>query len=241
LRYTVADIRRSYNAQKKGGEWRNDWMSALIYRPVSFWITPVLLIFSISATAVTVFSLALGFALPFVAAYGGGSAYVTVGAISVIWAVLDCVDGNIARVTRTTSDAGRYLDFITDIVFRICLYAAIGLMADSESWEFAGDGQMFGSALIAALLMIGSRLCRDYAYLAFSHRAAFQRDAGAIAKAGMFDRFVVPIFSGVDRIVPLAVFVVGELGGLAWLVLWLILYGALDLVYTQIQILGRFE
>ncbi len=145
-RYTIADVRASYDAQKAREEWHGDWMSALIYRPISFFLTPPLLNLSISASQVTFFALLMSFALPVVALKAGRAAHLTVAVVAILFVILDCVDGNIARVTKTASKSGHYLDFLTDIVFRIGLYAAVGILADRETslaW-MNGQGLAFG-------------------------------------------------------------------------------------------------
>lgn len=235
-RYTIADVRASYDAQKAREEWHGDWMSALIYRPISFWLTPPLLNLRISASQVTGFALLISLSLPIIAANAGAFAHITVAALAIAFVILDCVDGNIARVTKTASKSGHYLDFLTDLIFRICLYAAVGILADRElgSLEWM-DHQGFAFGLLAALIAIVGRLSRVFT------RQLSPGDVYGTAEAskGFIDGFLLPALSGMDRLLPLLVLAADWWGGLRWVILWLLAYGAADFAYTQYAIFRR--
>ncbi len=234
-RYTIADVRASYDATKAREEWHGDWMSALIYRPLSFFLTPPLLNLSISASQVTFFALLMSFALPVVALEAGRAAHLAVAVIAILFVILDCVDGNIARVTRTASKSGHYLDFLTDIVFRIGLYAAVGILADRETSLAWMNGQGLAFGLLAALIAIVGRLSRVFTR---------QLSSGDVYSAdepskGFVDRFLLPALSGMDRLLPILVLGADWWGGLRWVILWLLAYSAADCAYTQYAVFRR--
>lgn len=234
-RYTIADVRASYSAEKAREEWQGDWMSALLYRPLSFLLTPPLLNLSVSASQVTVFSLLMSFALPFVALKAGHTAHLTVAMLAILFVILDCVDGNIARVTKTASKSGHYLDFLTDIVFRIGLYAAVGILADREAGSLAWmDGQGLALGLLAALISIVGRLSR-----VFTRQLSPGDVYDAPEGQGFIDRFALPALSGLDRLLPLLVLGADWWGGLRWVILWLLAYSAADCAYTQYAVFRR--
>jgi phosphatidylglycerophosphate synthase len=236
-RYTIADVRASYDDEKRREEWYGDWMSALIYRPISFWITPPLLNLRVSASQVTLFALLISLVLPLVALKAGEAGHISVAVLAIAFVILDCVDGNIARVTRTASKSGHYLDFLTDIVFRIGLYSAVGLLAESETsspvWM---NGLALALALLAATIAIVGRLSRVFARQ-LSPGDVYGLEGGA--PKGVIDRFLLPALSGMDRLLPLLVLGADWWGGLRWVILWLLAYSAADCAYTQYAIFRR--
>jgi phosphatidylglycerophosphate synthase len=235
-RYTLADVRASYTEEKRREEWHGDWMSALLYRPISFWLTPLLLNLKISASQVTSFALLISLALPFIAWKAGACAHTTVAILAIAFVILDCVDGNIARVTKTASKSGHYLDFLTDLIFRVGLYAAVGILADREadslSWM---KHQAFAFGLLAALIMIVGRLSRVFI------RQLSPGDVYGTTEAskGFIDGFLLPALSGMDRLLPLLVLGAEWWGGLRWVILWLLAYSTADFLYTQYAVFRR--
>src|SRR6185436_17896796 len=114
----------SYDAARARAELYGDWASALIYRPLSFPVTLVLLRLSVGATAVTLAMMGLALSFPVLAAFAGPPALGAIAALAFVCMVLDCVDGNIARTIGTSSDTGEYLDFLADTIYRVSLYGA---------------------------------------------------------------------------------------------------------------------
>jgi phosphatidylglycerophosphate synthase len=230
-RHSVGALARAYADGDKAAEERHsEWGAVLLYRPLGFLIAPVPLLLGMPATAVTILSLLIALALPAVALRWG---LLPLGLLAMLVLVLDCVDGTVARASGTVSRAGHYLDFITDIVFRACFYAAVGLLAVSQApaplraWAPS-------CALVAALLAVAARLCRIYAER-LTGTAPYGREAVSGGVAARIFSFV----SGVDSLLPLAALALGFAGWLGWLVLWLLFYSALDFLYTQVAILRR--
>ena len=60
--------------------------------------------------------------MPLGSFFGGEYAFIFLAITSGLCQVLDCIDGDIARVKKTYSNFGRYLDHITGIVFWLLLY-----------------------------------------------------------------------------------------------------------------------
>jgi phosphatidylglycerophosphate synthase len=229
-RHLVADLFKAYASQKAREEWHGEWGAALLYRPAAILLAPPLLRLGVSATAVTLVSLLAALSLPALAY--GDRAYLAVGLTAVLVAILDCLDGTIARARGTVSDVGHYLDFMTDIVTRGTLYAAIGLMAGAMTPLWL-QGWVLPLALVAALLAIAARLCRVYGER-FAGEGREEQN-----RAHSFSSFAFSAISGIDQLLPLAVILLGAFGLLGWLVLWLLAYSALDFVHTQFNILRR--
>jgi phosphatidylglycerophosphate synthase len=231
----IGAIARSY-AAKSREEWYGEWGAALLYRPLSFLLTPLFVRLSIGATAVTVVALALVLCLPLLALRGSA---IELGLAAIVIAVLDCVDGNIARATGTTSKLGHYLDFLTDILFRIALYGSIGVLVDADrgapAW-IAGWGLALGIG--AAFLAVGARLCRVYAER-FAGEVAYARPDESAKESGGILRYAFPFVSGIDPLLPLVLLATSWTGGLHWVIAWLVGYSALDFLYTQYAVLRR--
>jgi phosphatidylglycerophosphate synthase len=237
-KYTVDDIRRSYTPAKAREEWYGDWPSALIYRPLSFILTPILLSLSVSASMVTLLSLALGLALPLIALYGGRESVWMVATAGTAWMILDCVDGNIARVTETSSLAGRYFDAATDVVFRGCFYVAIGILIDAEARE--GHSGL-ALCLAAGYAAMAARFCRLYfdqlSGTDVYSEGSDQPGATSLTPAGALFAFL----SGIDRLLPLVVFFAAYWHRLSWVAWFLLSYGLADLALSQFWILQNLR
>ena len=230
-RYTIADIRKSFSAEKARDELYGDWASALIYRPISFWVSPILIRLSIGATPVTIFMLVLALSLPVLAAVLGPPAHAAIGIAAFACMVLDCVDGNIARVTKTSSERGAYLDFLVDIVYRVSAYATLGYLADAEMSSPAMlAGYAFPTVVLAATISLGARLCRfkDEQTATLTYYSPDEAVGG-----GWIVRFFFPALSGSDRMLPFLILATSLWGGLGWVVLWILMLSVVDFIYTQ--------
>ena len=231
-RYPVADLFRDYAAQKAREEWHGEWGAALIYRPLAILMASPLLRLGVSATSVTWLSLLLTPALPALALAKGMDAFLAVGLIGIVIQTLDCLDGTIARASGTESRFAHYLDFLTHVVNRGALYAAIDLIAAAPAPDWLRVWSL-PLGLLAALLAIAARLCRVY-----GERFAGEAYGQGGGKRGFLD-LVFSAVSGIDQLLPLAVLALGAMNLLGWLILWLVAYSALDFVYTQFAILRR--
>jgi phosphatidylglycerophosphate synthase len=220
----IAALFRAYMAGKAGEEWQGEWGAALFYRPPAILLASLLLRLGVPATAVTLFSLLLALGLP-LAAWNWGA--LAMGAAGALVGILDCVDGTIARASGTASRRGHYLDFVTGVLFRISLYAAIGLVAPPLG------GWSLPLMLVAALLAITARLCRlnaERMSAPVPHESAEPRG---------FSDLAFSVLSGIDPLTPLIVILLSVTGGMGWLVLWLFSYSALDFLHAQVEALQR--
>jgi len=241
-RYTVDDVRQSYDSAKAEEERYTEWAAYYIYRPLSFQITPFFLHLGFSPSSITLISLALAVSLPFVALWLPAS-YLFVGVIGVIFSIFDCVDGNIARVTGQASHRGGYFDFLADILHRVLLYLAIGIMISQSSWISESFAAIATECmLIAALLAIIARMCRVYAdsELSFIDEPEID-DENEKKSSSWLDNYLFPFFSGLDWALPLMVIIFGFIGILHWLLIWLLLYSLLDFLHTQYSIFSKLR
>jgi phosphatidylglycerophosphate synthase len=86
-------------------------LTRFVYRPVSVPIASVLKNTRLTPTHVTYISAALSF--------GGGIAfgfrqYILGAALTLLGSITDCIDGDLARLSGTTSKSGAYLDHVFD-------------------------------------------------------------------------------------------------------------------------------
>ena len=229
-RTSIAQLAAAY-AARRDGEMRGDWACALIYRPVSFVLTPLFVAASVRPMTVTLLGLVCALLLPCIAWAGGAQAWPFVGAIGILFCVLDCVDGDVARVTGRTSARGAYADFATDIVYRISLYAAFGIVVDGAASE-----PRFGAlaiALLAAVLAVTARVCRLYGEM--HGVSASAGETGKPTAGGIAFSFL----SGLDRLLAVAILVFGALGLLPYLLGYLLVYSCGDFVLAHVSVLRR--
>lgn len=173
---TRESIRESYPRRKAqldlvGGLW-----NYVVARPLSFYVTPLVIRLGFGANAVTVAGwFLLLFGLPLIAASGACHSNSIVGTTLLgIWSVLDCVDGNIARYQGQCSRFGALLDSLATMVLQallpwcvgVALYSAdvessmiaFGLVFPSWCWVAIGAGQSVAvlfSRLVSARAELG--------------------------------------------------------------------------------------
>jgi phosphatidylglycerophosphate synthase len=197
-------------------ELRTEWAAALLYRPVSLLLTPLLAACHVPPLAVTLLGAACAVALPVLALLGWGST--ALGVVGIAFCILDCMDGDLARATDRVSARGAYADFLVDLVYRVALYAAVGFLWDGYA------GLALGLACAAFALV--ARACRLYA-------PAPQMEAP--------QGLLFSLLSGLDHLLPVALIVFGAFDALGALIAWLGLYSVGDFLVTQRSVLARLR
>ena len=125
--FTIQAIRAQYTEEKRLLDKDTNLWVYLFVRKFSFYITWVCLKLGISANQVTLSSILIGMlgCLLFVF---GGKVNTVMGAVLInVWAVLDCVDGNLARLLNTKSKYGWFLDSITGFMMNSILLFCFGI------------------------------------------------------------------------------------------------------------------
>jgi phosphatidylglycerophosphate synthase len=216
-------------------EARSDWAYVVFYRPAS-----VALAWALARTAVTPMAVTLagGFSIPLMIAAAillpATVAVPVVGLVGYLGGLLDCVDGDLARLVGRTSWIGRYVDFQIDVVRWAVLFVAVGHAADRAS---DGSGLWLGLAALAAWLRLFARAARDYrgATLGRDPQAASAPTRPSVAVLGTM--FV----AGLDGLLPIflgAGWLFGLGGGVVMLPLGL---AVLDAVTTQHANIRRYR
>lgn len=112
-----------------------NWLDRKFYRPIGFQIALLLRNTGITPNMVTVFSIFVGIA-------GGISFYFPtlkmnlLGVLLMIFAnILDCVDGQLARLTGIKSKVGRIIDGFAGDLWFTAIYISIALRLMNFGWE----------------------------------------------------------------------------------------------------------
>ncbi len=119
-------------------------------RPVSGRLSRLLLPTGISPNAVTLMGLAVGLASGAVAAVGGYGPVLCATGLFYLGMVLDCVDGDLARIKLATSRVGQWLDTVTDDLSVVALTVGRGV----GLWRQWGESLYLAAGLGGAALVV---------------------------------------------------------------------------------------
>jgi phosphatidylglycerophosphate synthase len=101
------------------------WVDRYVNRKLSPWFSRRFLRVPLTPNLVTLIALAIGLLAAFCFARGGWLSGV-VGALLLQWsAVIDCCDGEVARLTFLESTSGYYLDIVCDNIVHVAVFAGI--------------------------------------------------------------------------------------------------------------------
>jgi putative membrane protein len=96
-------------------------------RPAGRWLSKILVHTSVSPNQVSVAATLLGLVSAWFFAQGDYGAALWGGALMQVSAIVDCVDGDLARVMFKESRLGKWLDIIGDQVVHFSVFASIGI------------------------------------------------------------------------------------------------------------------
>jgi phosphatidylglycerophosphate synthase len=229
---SVEVVRRSYPAEKRWEELSGELPALLIFRPLSFLVTPLFLRAGLSANAVSCLGGALAVAMFAVAWRGGAHAHWAVFALGFAVQLLDCVDGNVARVRREVSARGQFLDLLVGQLYGILLLASLGLLV-----EQAGGGPLAAAgleiALALALLVCVNRLTRNQAQLHFGYQQLSQGPpAGPLS---LPTRLLIAL-AGLENLYIFAIAIGGALGALQAVLLGIAAYVVGAFLYVELEL-----
>ncbi|MDH6305617.1 phosphatidylserine synthase [Parabacteroides sp. PF5-5] len=135
----MSELKKEYEASLKSIETENI-VDRIFYRPIGFRIARLLRNTGITPNAVTIISIFIGASVGFLF-YHADLRYVIGGILLLIFAnILDCVDGQLARMTGIKSAIGRILDGLAGDVWFACIYINLALRLSHEYgtyWFFA--------------------------------------------------------------------------------------------------------
>ncbi|RHJ85478.1 CDP-alcohol phosphatidyltransferase family protein [Parabacteroides sp. AM08-6] len=135
----MSDLDKEYEASLKSIETENK-IDRVFYRPIGFRIARMLRGTGITPNMVTVISIFVGAAVGFFF-YHDDLSYNICGILLLIFAnILDCVDGQLARLTGIKSAIGRILDGFAGDIWFASIYVAFALRLSHDygtHWFFA--------------------------------------------------------------------------------------------------------
>lgn len=159
---------------------RDDFFTTVFVSTWSPYVTKLAARLRLSPTTVTMISVAFAVTAALLFGAGGRPALVTGAVLLYLGFVLDCVDGQLARYTRTFSAWGGWLDTMADRAKEFIVYAGLGFGATQAGFRY-------GWALaIAAMAVQTVRHMTDTWYGALHDEAA--RRPRATTGGGLGDR-----------------------------------------------------
>jgi len=194
---TIADIRTLLPKEKKAME-RNELWGHWVFRPVSYYPTWLFLKLGISANGATIMSFILGLigcALLAFSNYIG----IIIGAVLInLWALLDFVDGNIARYFGSGTKCGAFIDNANGLIVSSLFFlsAGIGAFHHGDLFFFWLSQSVLRTDFNNAIfIMLGGWTSLSYIYprfIADEFAKVFSREQG-----GLFDEFRGKTFSSI--------------------------------------------
>jgi phosphatidylglycerophosphate synthase len=164
---TSADLRsaerRLYSSLKSDFE---GFVDRYFNRKLSRWCTRLFLAMGWSANVITLMATAIGLLSAAGFALGTYTAGVAAAFLFQIAAVIDCSDGEVARLTFTESPFGAWLDGALDNVVHMAIFGGIAIGAYSRTaggeygwqWLVLGAAAILGNALSFALVSKGQKI-----------------------------------------------------------------------------------
>tara|TARA_Y100001960_G_C14748897_1_gene867262 strand:+ start:313 stop:1095 length:783 start_codon:yes stop_codon:yes gene_type:complete len=151
-RITVEDVKASFN-----NHIRPQIFVRLFARPLAIYLTPIVYNAGVSANMVTVFRCLLNvFAL---SALASGNWYMALAFMAHVYLslILDCLDGNIARMSRSVTYWGKFFDGFADKFLSLLTPAAAGI----AFWHAADDMRVLIVGFFVTLLAVYAELTKS--------------------------------------------------------------------------------
>jgi len=124
-------------------------------RKVSRWFTRIFLVLGVSPNAITMVATIVGLLAAVGFGIGTYQAAVMAALLFQFAAVIDCCDGEVARLTFTESAFGAWLDVAMDNVVHMAIFAGIAVGAYQQA---AGQGEAWISLSLGAAAVLGNAL-----------------------------------------------------------------------------------
>jgi len=125
MKYNFKQIINSYTKEKRK---RSSIWARIFSRPMSFVFTYIFINLGVSANVVSVISIIDALIACFLIMMGGEATFIGI-VLFVFWHVLDCVDGNIARVKKESSYGGAFLDAVSGYIAPAFIFLSVGVAA----------------------------------------------------------------------------------------------------------------
>lgn len=116
--------KKLFNSLKSESE---SFVDHFFNRKISRWVSPIFLTANISPNAITVFAAVVGLVAAASFSVGTYSAGIIAALLFQMAAVIDCCDGEVARLTFTESLFGAWLDIVMDNVVHMAIFGGIAV------------------------------------------------------------------------------------------------------------------
>jgi len=180
---------------------RDGYLDRVLHRRLSRPLTRLLLRTPLSANAVTVGGIALGMAGGLLLGAVGPGAIVLALLLLETSAVLDCSDGEIARLRFAESRLGHWLDIAGDTVVHLALLAGIAV-------RLARAGSLPGRPVLVALLL---GIAGAFAMVTWSEETEGRRHRIAAWENRLLDGVLAPLTTRDWHVFPVLFALVGRL------------------------------
>ena len=145
MKYTAKYFRDGTPAWKRK---RDSTLTRFLYRPISFWCASVVANMGISANAVSYFSAFVAVAAGGFFLFRSSMAHIIGSVLMIIWVILDCIDGNIARCVEK-KPFGEFADSLSS-------YILVGLMGTTMGVAAYFQGGVLIEAGNPWIILIGA-------------------------------------------------------------------------------------
>jgi phosphatidylglycerophosphate synthase len=165
----------------------DSFLTSIFARSISIRLTPLVAKTSITPMQVTLLGLFIGLIAAWQASKAGWSNHLTAALLLELSHVLDCIDGELARLTGRGNPFAAALDPITDRIKDIFVIYAASVQSMNHAIFGWSDSMLFGLAYLA----IGFWLLYMYIVDAYLNPARKKRpEAGKKLYIGLYDLFV---------------------------------------------------
>lgn len=103
-----------------------EWADLFLFRPLAFLLVKAIYRTSLTPNQLSVFSMVLGVAAGILLGTGGPAAAVVVVVLLFLSVVVDCADGQLARLKKNGTHMGRVVDGAIDYVVGVSVYLGLG-------------------------------------------------------------------------------------------------------------------
>jgi phosphatidylglycerophosphate synthase len=180
---------------------RDGWLDQFLHRRLSRPVTRLLLPTGITPNAVTMLGIGAGVAGGMLLGVPGPSALVVALALLVVSGVLDCSDGELARLRFATSRLGHVLDVSGDTLIHVAVLAGIAA-------RLARTGSVPGTATLVAL---GAGIAGAFAAISWSEATEERRRAAGGWENRVLDGVLSPLSTRDWYVFPIAFALAGRL------------------------------
>jgi len=183
------NVNRFRNASTLELSQENSIWLRYIVRPLSFYVAYVFQRLGFTANGVSYLSILVAFAA-FLFFLLGNRVFVIVGAVLVhMWMLLDCVDGNLARVSEIKNPYGEFVDSMSGYTLLGFVFLGLGMVAETEvSWlnRYVGENYFLLLGSIASVSTLTTRLIFQK-FVATGYEIRLSTNPGSIRPRGLLN------------------------------------------------------